>query len=176
MSFLHLLETVQYLNVFSDFKQRCYTAKLTFLVLKKHWKHDLLCAFYFLSIALGAGHKIVLIISTLFSRFFITFLVLKKHWNHDLLCAFYFLSIALGAGHKIVLIISTLFSRSFYFHISIFSFCYSGPTESVDKERFRIWKILLLHFIKNLFQNWNVPKTCYCSTGNFLSSRFSPYL
>ena len=89
------------------------------------------------------------------------------------------LSIALGVGHKIVLIIPTPFSRFFYFHISIhfiFSICYSGPMERVNKEHFRICEILWLHSIKNLFQHWNVPKTCYCSTGNFLSSRFSPYL
>ena len=32
------------------------------------------------------------------------------------------------------------------------------------------------YYIKNLFQNSNVPKTCQCSTDNFLSSGFSPYL
>ena len=75
-----------------------------------------------------------------------------------------------------MLVTSTPFSIISYFYIFIyfiFSISYSWSAEGEIKSIMGFVKFS--YYIKNIFQNWNVPKTCQCCTGNFLSSSFSPY-
>ena len=67
-----------------------------------------------------------------------------------------------------------VFLISIFPYISYFPFLIQGLQKGEIKNILGFAKIC--YHIKNLFQNWNVRKTCQGSTDNLLSSRFSPYL
>ena len=63
---------------------------------------------------------------------------------------------------------------SIFPYISYFQFLIQGLRKGEIKSISEFPKFS--YYIKNPFQNSNVPKTCQCFTDNFLSSGFSPYL
>ena len=67
-----------------------------------------------------------------------------------------------------------VFLISIFPYISYFPFLIQGLRKRETKNILGFARFF--YHIKNLFQNWNVRKTCQCSTDNFLSPRFSPYL
>ena len=67
-----------------------------------------------------------------------------------------------------------VFLISIFPYISHFPFLIEGLQKGEIKSILRFAKFS--YYFKNLSQNRNLPKTCQCSTDNFLSSRLSPYL
>ena len=68
----------------------------------------------------------------------------------------------------------------YVFLISIFSYITYFPFLIQGRRKEGVKSILgfdkFSYYVKNLFQNWNVPKICQRSTDNFFSPRYSPYL